>query len=151
MQIHYFEEGNVQLNSSKTEQLTVSGQGSEEATAKAVVRAIEAFEASYQDEIFKDCNELSEGAFRSLRRQLPMTKQKVDWDKVSGAEEGNGMWRTSDCGVSGPQLQAGRRADRIALTMGSTCNVLPWYYCYMLFARLREDDCCEPVSNGKGS
>ena len=96
MQIHYFEEGNVQLNSSKTEQLTVSGQGSEEATAKAVVRAIEAFEASYQDEIFKDCNELSEGAFRSLRRQLPMTKQKVDWDKVSGAEEGNGMRRTTD-------------------------------------------------------
>lgn len=84
VQIHYFEEGNVQLNSNKSDQVSISNQSSsEEATAKAIVKAIEGFEAKYQEELFNTCNELSEGAFRSLRRQLPMTKQKMDWDRVN--------------------------------------------------------------------
>lgn len=83
VQVHYFEEGNVQLNSNKDETLAISMDSSEEARAKAVTRAIETFEGKYQEELYHTCSELSEGAFKSLRRQLPMTKQKVDWDKVS--------------------------------------------------------------------
>jgi capping protein alpha len=76
----------VQLNSSKSEQINIPGDGIDgEAKANAIVKAIEKFETGYQEELFNTCNELSEGAFKSLRRQLPMTKQKVDWDKVRGA------------------------------------------------------------------
>jgi capping protein alpha len=81
--IHYFEEGNVQLNSSKSEQLTIPSDSSEEARSKAIVKVIDGFESKYQEELFNTCNELSDGAFRTLRRQLPMTKQKMDWDRVS--------------------------------------------------------------------
>jgi hypothetical protein len=81
--IHYFEEGNVQLNSSKSEQLSISGDSSEEARGKAIVKAIEGFESKYQEELYNTCNELGDGAFKSLRRLLPMTKQKMDWDRVS--------------------------------------------------------------------
>ncbi|UZJ57302.1 hypothetical protein CBS101457_006622 [Exobasidium rhododendri] len=83
VQIHYFEEGNVQLNSNKAERLALPNESvDEDSKAKAIVRVIEKFEADYQEVLFKTCNELSEGAFKALRRQLPMTKQKVDWDKV---------------------------------------------------------------------
>lgn len=90
MLIHYFEEGNVQLNSSKSEQMTITSESSEEARGKAIVKAIEAFESKYQEELYSTCNELGDGAFKSLRRLLPMTKQKMDWDRVSwGLERGD--------------------------------------------------------------
>jgi capping protein alpha len=76
----------VQLNSSKTEQLTISGDPSEETRSKSIVKAIDTFESKYQGELFNTCNELGDGAFRSLRRQLPMTKQKMDWDRVSSGQ-----------------------------------------------------------------
>lgn len=81
--VHYFEEGNVQLHTSKSDTLAISASKSAEQYAKSIVKSIEAFEESYQQELFKQCSELSEGAFRALRRQLPMTRQKIDWDKVS--------------------------------------------------------------------
>lgn len=84
VQIHYFEEGNVQLHTRKAQQLSVdsSSSGDEVARAKSIVHAIQQFEDGYQKELFQHSTDLSEGAFRALRRQLPMTRQKVDWDKV---------------------------------------------------------------------
>lgn len=41
-------------------------------------------ENKYQEEINKGFNNLSEGAFKGLRRQLPITRQKIEWDKIAG-------------------------------------------------------------------
>lgn len=121
VQVHYFEEGNVQLNSNKSEQVIVSSQSSssssEEAKAKAIVKAIEGFEAKYQEELFNTCNELSEGAFRSLRRQLPMTKQKMDWDRVSFSISDKSLLKLGfpdPCpSLTGSQLQHWIRIGRV--------------------------------------
>lgn len=80
-QVHYFEEGNVQLHTAKEMQLNI--EGTDDTTrAKSIVRAIQEHEDKYQQELFQSSTTLSEGNFRALRRQLPMTRQKIDWDKV---------------------------------------------------------------------
>ena len=80
--IHYFEDGNVQLHTRKGQTLDVKQSTPINSQAASIVKAIEKFEEEYQQELFKQSSDLSEGAFRALRRQLPMTRQKIDWDKV---------------------------------------------------------------------
>ncbi|PWN33755.1 subunits of heterodimeric actin filament capping protein Capz [Meira miltonrushii] len=80
--IHYFEDGNVQLHTRKGQTLDVKQSTPISSQAASFVKAIEKFEEEYQQELFKQSSDLSEGAFRALRRQLPMTRQKIDWDKV---------------------------------------------------------------------
>lgn len=80
--IHYFEDGNVQLHTRKGQTLDVKQSTPINSQAASIVKAIEKFEEEYQQEMFKQSTDLSEGAFRALRRQLPMTRQKIDWDKV---------------------------------------------------------------------
>ena len=53
-------------------------------TAQTVVRDIALAEKKYQEELNRGFTNLSEGAFKGLRRQLPITRQKVEWDKIAG-------------------------------------------------------------------
>ena len=46
-------------------------------TAPEIVRAIARAEKAYQEELNRGLARLSEGAFKALRRQLPVTRQKV--------------------------------------------------------------------------
>ena len=81
MDVHYYEDGNVRLNTSKTipgTPLSVSTTGPE------VMKHIAQIEKKYQEDLNKAFTSLSEGSFKSLRRQLPVTRQKVEWDKVGG-------------------------------------------------------------------
>ncbi|RAL67346.1 hypothetical protein DID88_008105 [Monilinia fructigena] len=59
--VHYYEDGNP-----------------------AVSYEIAVAEQKYQEEINKGFNNLSEGAFKGLRRQLPITRQKIEWEKIAG-------------------------------------------------------------------
>merc|ERR1711977_646858 len=54
------------------------------ASASTILREITVAEKKYQEEVNKGFNNLSEGAFKGLRRQLPITRQKIEWDKISG-------------------------------------------------------------------
>ena len=56
--------------------------------ASEVVRQIAGAERSYQEELNRGFAQLSEGAFKGLRRQLPVTRQKVEWEKI-------GLYRVS--------------------------------------------------------
>lgn len=77
--VHYYEDGNVALNTSKPVNLSVSS-----VSAEAIISRIAAAERDYQEELNRAFVSLSEGAFKSLRRQLPITRQKVEWEKVGG-------------------------------------------------------------------
>lgn len=59
------------------------------ASATEVMRVISTAEKKYQEDLNKAFGSLSEGAFKSLRRQLPITRQKIDWDKISGYRVGS--------------------------------------------------------------
>ena len=54
------------------------------ASASEIVRQIASVEKKYQEDLNKAFGSLSEGAFKSLRRQLPITRQKIEWEKISG-------------------------------------------------------------------
>jgi len=78
--VHYYEDGNVRLLTNKDVSVTVGGG----AGAGEVVKQIAAAERRYQEDLNKAFASLSEGAFKALRRQLPVTRQKVEWEKISG-------------------------------------------------------------------
>lgn len=88
--MHYYEDGNVRLTSSKNLPPTqVPGNGGE------IMREVARAEKRYQEEVNRGFGQLSEGSFKGLRRQLPVTRQKVEWEKVggyrAGRELGGGM------------------------------------------------------------
>jgi len=77
--VHYYEDGNVRLLTTKPISASISS-----ASASSIIREITVAEKKYQEEINKGFNNLSEGAFKGLRRQLPITRQKIEWDKIAG-------------------------------------------------------------------
>ncbi|SJX60468.1 related to CAP1-F-actin capping protein alpha subunit [Sporisorium reilianum f. sp. reilianum] len=93
VQVHYFENGNVQLNAAKPRTFHLSGGGEAEALAREVAGVIAAHEDAWQTALEKCYDELAERAFKALRRQLPLTRQKVDWDKVLNYKLGDELAR----------------------------------------------------------
>ncbi|KAF2227563.1 F-actin-capping protein subunit alpha [Elsinoe ampelina] len=89
--VHYFEDGNVRMQTEKKVELKV-GSGAQE-----VVRAIAQVEKKYQEDLNRGFAQLNEGVFKGLRRQLPVTRQRVEWDKVGayrlGQDIGGGRSR----------------------------------------------------------
>ncbi|KAH6679810.1 putative F-actin-capping protein [Halenospora varia] len=77
--VHYYEDGNVRLLTTKPVSTSLAS-----ASASTIIREITVAEKKYQEEVNKGFNNLSEGAFKGLRRQLPITRQKIEWDKIAG-------------------------------------------------------------------
>ncbi|CEJ91114.1 Putative F-actin-capping protein subunit alpha [[Torrubiella] hemipterigena] len=76
--VHYYEDGNVRMLTNKAVAAAIpSGSGA------GIAKEISITEKKYQDELNKGFVGLSEGAFKGLRRQLPVTRQKIEWDKVT--------------------------------------------------------------------
>ena len=75
--MHYYEDGNVRMATEK--KVEISGTG-----AEGVVREIARAENKFQEDLNRAFTALSEGSFKGLRRQLPVTRQRVEWDKVGG-------------------------------------------------------------------
>ncbi|VDN24444.1 unnamed protein product [Gongylonema pulchrum] len=102
--VHYYEDGNVQLVSSKeiTAKVTFSADFSQAAkdvlktiwdeeakyqadfsqAAKDVLKTIWDEEAKYQDAVQENYQQMSSTTFKALRRQLPVTGVKFDWNNA---------------------------------------------------------------------
>ncbi|KAG7286121.1 F-actin-capping protein subunit alpha [Staphylotrichum longicolle] len=90
--VHYYEDGNVRLLTNKSVNASISS-----GTGAGVAKEIAVAEKKYQEELNRSFTSLSEGAFKALRRQLPVTRQKIEWDKVAsyrlGQDIGGGAAR----------------------------------------------------------
>ncbi|KAL8845566.1 MAG: hypothetical protein Q9205_001976 [Flavoplaca limonia] len=84
--VHYYEDGNVRLTTTKKipETKVEASSASSSSAAAEIMRKIAGVEKAYQEELNRGFGRLSEGEFKGLRRQLPVTRQKVEWEKIGG-------------------------------------------------------------------
>jgi capping protein alpha len=78
--IHYFEDGNVQLNAEKKKAVQVNVTSDDGASAKAIIAAVSKWESDYQSYIEEMYVEMHTKTFKSMRRFLPKTKTTMDWN-----------------------------------------------------------------------
>lgn len=89
LSIHYYEDGNVQMHSSKDLVIKdkinlkdLSNFSSPSDLAKKVMKAIAKEEMDYQIDVNTTYDNMSSTTFKILRRPLPITRTKVDWNKI---------------------------------------------------------------------
>ncbi|GLB38434.1 putative F-actin-capping proteins bind in a Ca(2)-independent manner to the fast growing ends of actin filaments (barbed end) thereby blocking the exchange of subunits at these ends [Lyophyllum shimeji] len=100
--VHYYEQGNVQLATTHNISLTLppaAVTSTPSASASKILALIADEEGNYQRSLNETYHEMGEKTFKGLRRALPMTRQKIDWDKVLGYKLGAEL--TSSKGVFG--------------------------------------------------
>ncbi|KAF2075302.1 hypothetical protein CYY_003379 [Polysphondylium violaceum] len=86
--VHYYEDGNVQLNTS-TEKSTTSPSGDATSTAVNAFKAIGKTELNLHSSIDSSYSTMGETTFKALRRALPINRCKINWQKVRGFKIGN--------------------------------------------------------------
>ncbi|KAK4895121.1 hypothetical protein LTR27_006727 [Elasticomyces elasticus] len=80
--VHYYEDGNVRMSTSKKVEASSS-------SVEGIVREIAKAENKFQEELNRAFSTLAEGSFKGLRRQLPVTRQRVEWEKIAGYRAGS--------------------------------------------------------------
>ena len=87
VQVHYYEEGNVQKMSRKQFSSTVSFT-SEESLAANITESIHTMTNEYQRCIVRIYDTFQSETFKSLRRALPITHSKINWDQMASYKIG---------------------------------------------------------------
>lgn len=97
LNIHYYEQGNVQLETSHDLVLPIPPALTNSApasTAPKIFALIEVEESKLQESLRETYEEMNDKAFRSLRRVLPVTQCRFDWDKLPAYKIGAALSAT---------------------------------------------------------
>jgi len=89
--VHYYEDGNVQLNTDHTVKIALNESGNPDAIATAALKAIAKAEQSYQQALDTSYQTMGDTTYKALRRALPITKTKIDWNKIKNYKIGGEM------------------------------------------------------------
>jgi len=88
--VHYYEDGNVQLNTI-TEKKVQSPVGDASATASNALKAIAKSEQTFHQSLDTSYTTMGDTTFKALRRALPITRTKIDWQKIRNYKLGSEM------------------------------------------------------------
>jgi len=80
--VHYYEDGNVQLNTQTTKNTTVPAAADPAAFAREVLKAIAKVENTFHQSLDTSYNTMGDTTFKALRRALPITKNKIEWGRI---------------------------------------------------------------------
>ncbi|OLY85492.1 F-actin-capping protein subunit alpha-2 [Smittium mucronatum] len=82
--IHYYEDGNVQLNVEKNVSEEIAPEGDDlPQLAASIFSSIKKLEKQIQLSMNENYQFLADHTFKDLRRKLPLTRSKVDWLKIA--------------------------------------------------------------------
>lgn len=82
LQVHYYEDGNVQLHTDTTKKVAVAMAADPAASAQAIVKAIVKVEQTFHQSLDASYNVMGETTCKALRRALPITGQKINWTLI---------------------------------------------------------------------
>jgi capping protein alpha len=85
--VHYYEDGNVQLSTSTKKKASCQG-GNAATTAANIAKVIAKAETEFHNSLEQSYNTMGETTFKALRRVLPITRQKIDWNKIRNMRVG---------------------------------------------------------------
>ncbi|TPX43084.1 hypothetical protein SeMB42_g02735 [Synchytrium endobioticum] len=89
LQVHYYEDGNVQLNTEKEIVADVASGNDERTFANGVIKQILKIENDFQSVLNENYAQLSDSTFKALRRALPVTRNRIDWNAIGGYRIGS--------------------------------------------------------------
>jgi len=81
LNVHYYEDGNVQLVSNTPIAIKCPG-GDPKKASTEIINAIKKAESSFSAELDRMYAAMGETTFKALRRALPITRSKIDWEKI---------------------------------------------------------------------
>jgi len=85
--VHYYEEGNVQLVSNTNKNVNVPAQNPEQ-FGKDIVTAISKAENDFQNALENNYDTMSQTTFKALRRPLPIFRHLIKWENLAQYEVG---------------------------------------------------------------
>jgi len=80
LHVHYFEDGNLQLQSSKSIPASSFNYKSHADLAEQLIRLIQGQESILQNGLEDMYSNMNNETFRSMRRIMPITRTKMDWN-----------------------------------------------------------------------
>lgn len=93
VQVHYYEDGNVQLVTSANKSASFSGPNDPKGFAEALTKQLSKIEQDYHSSLETSYTTMGETTFKALRRVLPITRQRMDWDKIKAMKISNEIGR----------------------------------------------------------
>ncbi|KAH3756020.1 subunit of heterodimeric actin capping protein cap32/34 [Pelomyxa schiedti] len=82
VQVHYYEDGNVQLQTDTTKKCTAPGAADPTALATNAMKAIIKVEQAFHQALDTSYTTMGETSFKALRRALPVTHSKIKWEAI---------------------------------------------------------------------
>eukprot|EP01132_Coremiostelium_polycephalum_P001102 gene1102-1399_t len=79
--VHYYEDGNVQLNTI-TNKSTTSPSGDASSTASNALKAIGKTELNFHSSLDNSYTTMGDTTFKALRRVLPIIRTKINWQRI---------------------------------------------------------------------
>ncbi|KAH3762924.1 subunit of heterodimeric actin capping protein cap32/34 [Pelomyxa schiedti] len=82
VQVHYYEDGNVQLQTDTTKKTTAPGAADPTVLATNAMKAIIKTEQTFHQALDTSYTTMGETSFKALRRALPITHTKINWNVI---------------------------------------------------------------------